>query len=108
MKIIDTHLHFSKIESFEKTARDISFVDYSEIGLKREFENNIIVAGIGMGVTEEMSGGFPDVSSSNPMNLNLEDNLPSKLAYCVGINPVKLVGESNQGSLLEIRKKLKE
>ncbi len=107
MKIIDAHLHFSKIESFEKTAKDISFVDYSAIGLTREFENNNIIAGIGMGVTEEIRGGFPDVSSSNPMALDLEDKLPRKLAYCVGVNPVKLVGESKEKELLQIEEELK-
>lgn len=107
MKIIDAHLHFSKIDSFERTAKDISLVDYSAIGLKREFEDNNIIAGIGMGVTEKVRGGFPDVSSSNPMNLNLEDKLPSQLAYCIGINPVKLVGQSKDYELLQIEEALK-
>jgi len=107
MKIIDAHLHFSKIESFEKTAKEISHVDYSAIGLNKEFEDNNIILGIGMGVTEETRGGFPDVSSSNPMKLDLEDKLPSKLAYCVGINPIKLIGESKDHELLQIEEELK-
>lgn len=107
MKIIDAHLHFSKIESFRKTAKDISLVDYSATGLTKEFENNNIIIGIGMGVTEETRGGFPDVSSSNPMNLDLEDKLPSKLAYCVGINPVTLIGERKDQELFQIEEELK-
>lgn len=107
MKIIDAHLHFSKIESFKKTAKEISFVDYSAIGLNKEFENNNIIMGIGMGVTEELRGGFPDISSSNPMNLDLEAKLPSNLAYCVGINPVKLIDERKEQELFQIEEELK-
>lgn len=107
MKIIDAHLHFSKIESFEKTAKEISFVDYSAIGLKKEFNDNNIIAGIGMGVTERMRGGFPDISSPNPMSLDLDNNIPSNLTYCIGINPVKLVGESKEQELVEIEKELR-
>jgi hypothetical protein len=46
MKIIDAHLHFSRIESFKRTAAEISHVDYSSEGLRREYEECGITAGI--------------------------------------------------------------
>ncbi|MGF7057545.1 amidohydrolase family protein [Brassicibacter mesophilus] len=107
MKIIDAHLHFSRIESFNKTARDISIVDYSASGLIKEFEENNIIAGIGMGLTEEMSGGFPDTSSPNPMKLDIGDKLPNNLAYCIGVNPVRLLGKSKELELENIEAELK-
>lgn len=90
MKIIDAHLHFSDIESFKRTARELSFLDYSSQGLITEFEEAGIVAGIGMGVAETAAGGFPDYAASTPMGLDLEQQLPANLMQSVGINPFKL------------------
>ena len=53
MKIIDSHIHVSNIESFKYTANNISFLDYSPSGLKEEFQKSGIVAAIGMGLTEQ-------------------------------------------------------
>lgn len=94
MKIIDAHVHFSRIESFAETAREVSGVDYSLDGLEREFSANDVVMGIGMGVTENGPGRFPDRASPNPMILDLEPELPSFLMECVGINPVRLTGSA--------------
>lgn len=108
MKIIDTHIHFSKIHSFSKTATDLSKVDYSYKGFKQEFGKNNVVASIGMGVTEQAKGAFPDSSSPNPMLLDLaDDRLPQNLYMCIGINPVKLVGESKEKELNKIEEQLK-
>jgi hypothetical protein len=79
MRIIDAHIHFSKIESFRETAEKISFVDYTGKGLEKEFGEAGIVAAIGMGLTEQEAWGFPDQASPNPMELDLEDELEGKL-----------------------------
>lgn len=89
MKIIDTHIHFSNIESFKQTAEAISFVDYSKAGFLKEFGEAGITAAIGMGLTEQSPNGFPDKASPNPMLLDLTD-MPERMALCPGINPVRL------------------
>lgn len=60
MPIIDIHIHLSDIDSFHRTAIDLSKVDYSAAGLKAEFDKNDVILGIGMGVTEQTKGAFPD------------------------------------------------
>lgn len=94
MKKIDVHVHFSQIDSFLQTARNISRVDYSLNGLQKEFVENEVVIGIGMGVTEQTKGAFPDPASPNPMTLDLEADIPLILMECVGINPVRLAAGS--------------
>lgn len=108
MKIIDAHLHFSDILSFKKTAMDISNIDYSSKGLKKEFEESNVLLGIGMGLTEKQEGGFPDVLCDNPMNLDLEYNVPDSLVYCVGINPEKLKGKDKEKELIGIEEELQK
>lgn len=107
MKIIDAHLHFSDIQSFKDTAKDISYIDYSSKGLKKEFDDNNIVMGIGMGLTEESMGGFPDNNSQNPMGLDLEESIPKFLVYSVGINPIKL-SENKNKELIRIERELEK
>lgn len=82
MKIIDAHIHFSNIQSFKDVA-SISKVDYSLKGFKNEFEGKIA---IGMGVTENTPGAFPDNEANNPMGLDLDKN-PNNLFTCLGFNP---------------------
>ncbi len=108
MKIIDAHLHFSNIESFKRTAEEISFLDYSSKGLDKEFKACDIVVGIAMGLTESSLGGFPDYSSENPMLLDLEAKLPDNIYCCVGINPLKLEGEDKNNELSKIENALKD
>ena len=103
MKIIDAHLHFSKIQSFIDTAKKKSFVNYSDIGLKQEFADNNIVLGIAMGLEETQRGAFPDDKTSNPMGIDLEKNLPDNLVYCLGINPFDLI-KNKKNSLSAIEK----
>ncbi|WP_400241874.1 amidohydrolase family protein [Niallia sp. JL1B1071] len=87
MKIIDAHIHYSNIDTFKDTAKNLSFVDYSFEGIKEEMENANIVLAIGMGVTETPEMGFPDYHTQTPMGLDLTASLPENIVYCAGINP---------------------
>jgi uncharacterized protein len=93
MKVIDAHMHFSNIKSFHETAGTLSFVDYSARGILTEYEEANVVLGIGMGLTERKMG-FPDYESETPMGLDLEQQIPSKLVYCAGVNPFDLNEEA--------------
>ncbi|WLD92571.1 amidohydrolase family protein [Alkalihalobacillus sp. AL-G] len=99
MKIIDAHMHFSEIESFKKTATDLSKVNYSYDGIVKEYEDANVVLGIGMGLVEKEKEGFPDPSSPTPMGLDLDARIPASIVYCVGVNPYQL--ESQDLSDLE-------
>ncbi|RXZ81633.1 amidohydrolase [Paenibacillaceae bacterium] len=106
--IIDAHIHLSDIASFRQTAIELSGVDYSVQGLKAEFDRCGVVLGIGMGVTEQEPGGFPDHRSANPMPLDLADPLPPFLLECLGINPVRLDSDHQQVELDNIEQGLKK
>ncbi|MBX0359371.1 amidohydrolase family protein [Halobacillus sp. Nhm2S1] len=86
MKIIDAHIHFSRIQSFKDTGEDLSRVDYTKQGLREEMERGEIAFAIGMGVTEG-SEGFPDRHVTTPMGLDLDEVLPPGVGVCPGINP---------------------
>ena len=103
MKIIDAHMHFSNIESFKRTAEELSFIDYSSKGLLKEYIPNNVILGIGMGLTEGEEGGFPDANSINPMGLDLERN-PDNVLTCVGINPVVLDTENEEVKEPELKR----
>lgn len=91
MKIIDAHMHLSHIESFKETAANRSFVDYSVEGLLKEYADNGVVLGIGMGLTESVPGGFPDREAATPMGLDMiESAYPKQIVYCPGVNPYRL------------------
>lgn len=91
MKIIDAHMHLSHIESFKETAANRSFVDYSVVGLLKEYADNGVVLGIGMGLTESVPGGFPDREAATPMGLDMiESAYPKQIVYCPGVNPYRL------------------
>lgn len=91
MKIIDAHMHLSHIESFKETAANRSFVDYSVEGLLKEYSDNGVVLGIGMGLTESVPGGFPDREAATPMGLDMiESAYPKQIVYCPGVNPYRL------------------
>ncbi|MCE3201641.1 amidohydrolase family protein [Paenibacillus sonchi] len=106
MPIIDIHIHLSDIDSFHRTASDLSKVDYTAAGLKAEFDQNDVILGIGMGVTEQTKGAFPDSGSPNPMGLDLEEEVPSFLMECVGINPNRLAGGQAQEELDRIEARM--
>ncbi|WNF38572.1 amidohydrolase family protein [Bacillaceae bacterium IKA-2] len=90
MQIIDAHIHFSNIDSFKKTAMNVSHVNYSKKGLQKEMKEGNIKLAIGMGVTETSQMGFPDHNVTSPMGLDLEKELPQRVAICPGINPYQL------------------
>ena len=90
MRIIDAHLHFSSIRSFQETAATISRVDYTSAGLAADFDRCGIVAGIAMGLSETHPGGFPDEDATTPMLLDLERDWPASVFCCPGINPIDL------------------
>ncbi|MBW7457023.1 amidohydrolase family protein [Paenibacillus sepulcri] len=106
MPIIDIHIHLSDIDSFHRTARELSGVDYSAAGLKAEFDRSDVVLGIGMGVQEKTAGAFPDSLASNPMGLDLAESVPPFLMECVGINPVRLDSPEKKKELDRIEKRL--
>lgn len=87
MKIIDAHIHYSNIDTFKDTAKNLSLVDYSFEGVKEEMEKAKVVLAIGMGVTETPEMGFPDYHAQTPMGLDLSATLPENIVYCAGINP---------------------
>lgn len=104
MKVIDAHIHFSDIKSFRDTGREYSCVDYSGKGLQKEMEEANISLAIGMGVTETGGEGFPDRYVRTPMMLDLEEELPSRVALCPGVNPYHL----GQPDLDRLEKELKK
>lgn len=123
MPIIDAHVHLSDIASFHTTAKECSHVDYSLEGLRKEFQQNNVVLGIGMGVTETAPGRFPDSASANPMTLDLLTDNGTDTQYvqpaaqqpvqqtielspapiiveCPGVNPVRLADPKQMDSEL--------
>ncbi|WP_280771899.1 amidohydrolase family protein [Salipaludibacillus daqingensis] len=91
MKIIDAHVHLSHIHSFRHTAINLSHVDYSYHGLKKEMRENNISLAIGMGLRElEGGGGFPCSAASTPMGLDMLPISSDSVLYCAGINPYRL------------------
>jgi len=87
MKIIDAHVHYSRIESFINCAKQTSMVDYSEKGYIEEAANCGVVRSVCMGLTERSPAGFPDHASQSPMLADLADKLPPDMSVCPGINP---------------------
>jgi hypothetical protein len=92
MKIIDAHLHFSNKEGFRETARDIGEVDYSAKGLRKEFGEANVVAGIIMGTPNQ----DPSQPKGYPDEFIQEDGTLECLFSCVGVNPLKLQENPNQ------------
>lgn len=108
MKIIDAHLHFSSIESFKRTAAELSGVDYSLNGLKAELRAAGVTFAVGMGLTETSLGAFPDMGAPNPMLLDLDSQSPPELYRCVGINPVLLDRGQREEELCRVEAALKK
>ncbi len=94
MLIIDAHIHFSKIASFQEAAEKESGCDYSFTGLRTELARNNVRAAVAMGLQETSRLGFPDTASPNPMTLDMSDSWPEELYFCPGINPHELSNTS--------------
>jgi len=103
MKIIDMHLHFSRIERFAKAA-DIAEVEYSQRSLQQAMKNNDVAFAIGMGTAETAANLFPDAHANAFMDLDLQP-LPENVAVCAGINPHKLEKHKSQ-ALLQVEQAL--
>lgn len=102
MKIIDAHFHFSNREGFKETARNIGHLTYSARGLKKEFEEAGVVAGVIMatpGHEDYQTCGYPN-------EFILEDGTLDCLLSCVGINPEQL--KENPRELYYIEEELKK
>ena len=102
MKIVDAHLHFSNRAGFEETARMIGHITYSAKGLKQEFEQAGIVAGIVMSTPDHEESP----ASGYPKEFVLEDGTLDCLLSCVGVNPELLKKDSRE--LLYIEAELKK
>lgn len=102
MKIIDAHLHFSNREGFKKTAREIGHITYSAQGLRQEFTQSGVVAGVVMTTSERKDYQSLGVSQ----DCTLEDGTLDCLLSCVGVNPDKLKEDSRE--LHYIEKELKK
>ena len=95
-----------RIDSFIRTAESISRLDYSQEGFIKAFKEANVVKAIGMGLTEQRKGAFPDDTSPNPMLLDLDD-LPRGLYLCPGVNPAALK-KNRDGELEKIERIIRE
>jgi predicted TIM-barrel fold metal-dependent hydrolase len=92
LKIIDAHLHFANREGFKETAKNIGQLDYSAKGLRKEFENANVVAGVVMGTAYREFGQ----SLIDSQEVALEDGTLNCLLSCVGINTEKLKADKRE------------
>ena len=94
MKIIDAHVHYSRIQSFKDCAEQTSMTDYSGQGFANESLTYEILQSVCMGLTETVPGGFPDINAGTPMLTDLEVSPPPSMSICPGINPHTLSDKS--------------
>ncbi len=107
MKIIDAHIHYSKIKVFRETADVLSRVDYTYKGYMNTFKKNNVVATVAMGLQEIREDYFPDSDCPNPMVCDLDNRQPTTMYTCLGVNPARLVGNSKVQELRHIENGLK-
>jgi predicted TIM-barrel fold metal-dependent hydrolase len=88
MKIIDAHMHYSKIEALRLGAIDAG-VDYSTVGLAKEYSESGVVGCVCMGLSETAPGLTPDRLAQTPMYIDLGPP-PIPMGVCLGINPHNL------------------
>ncbi len=88
-RIIDAHLHFSVKGIFDATAANIGMKCDLQT-LEKEFKDNNVVMGIGMGV--DKSGEAPN---TNPQIIyHGEENFPPFLVQCLGVDPSVITKEN--------------
>jgi len=97
LKIIDAHLHFSNTETLKNTAEKIAQVEYSAKGLKREFKEADVVAGVVMTTGKRE----PGQANSKAMELSLDDGGLNCLLACIGVNPLELEKDSSELDYIE-------
>jgi predicted TIM-barrel fold metal-dependent hydrolase len=94
VRIIDAHVHYSKISAFEACAKHTSKVNFSYDGYTKETQENNVVSSICMGLFETAPAEFPDAKSPSPMLIDLSDPTPQGMSLCLGINPHTLNPQS--------------
>jgi len=94
MKIIDAHVHYSRIAAFEMCAKHTSIVDYSEQGFFSETSSYNVVQTVCMGLVEDSLEGFPDKRAKMPMIADMAPAMPPGMSLCLGINPHTLTESS--------------
>jgi uncharacterized protein len=97
LKIIDAHFHFSNRLGFKETAKHISQVEFSAKGLKQEFGQAGVVAGVIMSTTRRE----PEEPSGSPEEFILEDGSLEGALSCVGVNPEKLKEDHKELEFIE-------
>jgi predicted TIM-barrel fold metal-dependent hydrolase len=97
LKIIDAHLHFSDTLPLKNTAENIAQVEYTAKGLRREFAEAGVIAGIVMTTGRRK----PGQGISQAIELTLEDGTLDCLLACVGINPFELKKNKNEIEKIE-------
>jgi hypothetical protein len=98
-KIIDTHMHFSKLKSFDAAAAESGEL-YTAEGLKRRLDRSNIQKALLLGIEESAYGLFPDKKAPLVMLPDLLDFEDARLFHCIGINPYRLP-EPDAGKLIE-------
>lgn len=94
-KIIDCHMHFSAKGIFNKTAENIG-VECTLAELQKQFTENNIVLGIGMGV--DRSGEPPN---TNPQVIyHGEEKFPPFLVQCLGVDP-SVITKKNKADVID-------
>ena len=106
MKIIDAHMHFSRIHSLKDFAVHRAGVDYSASGFEREATDCGIVAAVCMGLSESSPGANPCPVTPTPMLADLEPHLPRGVALMAGINPHRLDDACLQALKTAMRERL--
>lgn len=102
-KIIDCHMHFSAKRIFDKTAENIG-VECTLEELNRQFRQNNVVLGIGMGVDKS-----DDNLYANPQIIYHGQNVfPAFLAQCLGVNASAINKENLKDVLDCFKAKLEE
>ncbi|SHI66901.1 hypothetical protein SAMN02746098_04448 [Desulfosporosinus lacus DSM 15449] len=97
LKIIDAHLHFSCRPGFNETAKNISQVEFSAQGLRQEFEQAGVVAGIIMSTPSRE----PNQPSGSPDEFVLADGTVEGLLSCIGVNPERLKEDHKELDYIE-------
>jgi len=92
MKIIDAHMHFSKIKAFYEGAEGAGVI-YSASGLFEEYTQAGVVHSVCMGLNETAPGICPDHDAQTPMFADLGTPL-IPMSINMGVNPHQLTEDN--------------
>lgn len=114
MGVIDAHVHFADVQSL-RFAAELAGIDYTSRGLNLELDRAGVELCVCMGIVESganlgrrkllATSLYP---SPNPMLPNLDATLPTRLAWCPGVNPVRLNSEEGTQELTQLEAALGE